>query len=54
MGDRNVVAAREALHRHGIRLTAEAVGGDFGRTAELDVATGLLTITSYLRGAERL
>lgn len=49
MGDRNVVAAREALHRHGIRLVGEAVGADYGRTAELDVATGRLTISSYLR-----
>jgi chemotaxis protein CheD len=54
MGDRNVVAAREALHRHGIRLSGEAVGGDFGRTAELDVSTGRLVISSYLRGAETL
>ena len=50
VGDRNVVAAREALHRHGIRLVGEAVGGDFGRTAELDVETGRLTISSYLKG----
>jgi chemotaxis protein CheD len=54
MGDRNVVAAREALHRHGIRLVGEAVGADFGRTAELDVETGRLAITSYLRGTVTL
>lgn len=51
MGERNVVAAREALHRHGVRLTGEAVGGDFGRTASFDVTTGAVTISSYLRGA---
>ena len=50
MGERNVVAAREALHRHGVRLTAEAVGGDFGRTASFDVTTGAVIISSYLRG----
>lgn len=50
MGDRNVVSAREALHRHRIRLVSEAVGGDFGRTAELDVETGRIRIKSYLRG----
>ena len=54
MGDRNVVAAREALHRHGIRLLAEAVGGDMGRTAEFDVATGRVTVSSYLREAKSL
>lgn len=50
MGERNVLAAREALHRHGIRLVAEAVGGDFGRTAEFDLETGTITVSSYLRG----
>lgn len=54
MGDRNVVAAREALHRHGIRLVAEAVGGDFGRTAEFDLETGRIVITSYNRPGQEL
>jgi chemotaxis protein CheD len=54
MGDRNVVAAREALHRHGIRLVAEAVGGDFGRTAEFDLGTGKITISSYSHGGQVL
>jgi len=54
MGDRNVVAAREALHRHGIRLIGEAVGGDFGRTAAFDLETGRITITSYNRGGQLL
>ena len=54
MGDRNVVAAREALHRHGIRLIGEAVGGDFGRTAAFDLDTGRITITSYNRGGQLL
>jgi len=54
MGERNVLAAREALHRHGIRLVAEAVGGDFGRTAEFNVGTGAVIITSYLRGTQTL
>jgi chemotaxis protein CheD len=49
MGDRNLVATREALHRHGIRLTGEAVGGDFGRTAEFDVDSGRITVAAYLR-----
>jgi chemotaxis protein CheD len=54
MGDRNVVAAREALHRHGIRLIGEAVGGDFGRTAEFDLETGRIVVTSYQRGSQVL
>jgi len=54
MGDRNVVASREALHRHGIRLVAEAVGGDFGRTIEFSLDSGRITISSYLRGTQTL
>ncbi len=54
MGDRNVVAAREALHRHGIRLVGEAVGGDCGRTAEFDLDTGRIIVTSYLRESQIL
>jgi len=47
MGERNVHAVREALHRLGIRNAGEVVGGDFGRSAELDLATGRVTVTSY-------
>jgi len=54
MGDRNVLASREVLHRHGIRLVAEAVGGDFGRTIEFSLDTGQITISSYLRGSQTL
>lgn len=54
MGDRNLVACREALHRHGIRLIGEAVGGDYGRTVEFDVATGEVTVSAYWREAVHL
>ena len=54
VGDRNVVAAREALHRHGIRLVAEAVGGDFGRSVEFDVTSGRVQISTYRQGSEEL
>ena len=54
MGERNLLAAREALHRHGIRLVGEAVGGDFGRTAEFDLTTGIVSVLSYLRGTQTI
>jgi chemotaxis protein CheD len=54
MGERNVVAAREALHRNGIRLTGEAVGGDYGRTVDFDLESGRVTVSSYLRGTQVL
>ena len=54
VGERNVHAARETLHRLGIRLTGEVVGGDFGRSVELDVATGKVKVSSYLHGTVEL
>lgn len=47
MGERNVHATREALHRNGIRLIGEAVGGDYGRSVAFDVGTGRVLVTSY-------
>jgi chemotaxis protein CheD len=54
MGERNVHASREALHRHGIRLTGEVVGGDYGRSVELDIESGVVRVTSYLHGTMEL
>lgn len=54
MGERNVHAARTALHTLGIRLIGEAVGGDFGRSVEFDVATGKVVVTSYEHGRVEL
>ena len=54
MGDRNVAAAREALHRSGLRLVGEVVGGDYGRSVEFQVDTGRVLVTSYERGAIEL
>ncbi len=51
MGERNVQATRTALHQHGIRLVGEAVGGDFGRSVDFDVATGKVVVTSYAHGS---
>jgi chemotaxis protein CheD len=54
MGDRNVVASRQALNQHGIPLTGEAVGGDYGRTVRLSVADGRLDISSVAHGLHSL
>jgi chemotaxis protein CheD len=54
MGDRNVVASRQALNQHGIPLTAEAVGGDYGRTVRLMVADGRLEVSSVAHGSHTL
>jgi chemotaxis protein CheD len=46
MGERNIVAARNALRAAGIPLAAEAVGGQAGRSVRFYVADGRVEIRS--------
>ena len=46
MGERNVVASRNALHAAGLPLVAEAVGGSAGRSVRFSVADGRVVIRS--------
>ena len=54
MGERNVVATREVLSSHGIPITAESVGGDFGRSVHFVVGTGKIRIRSVAHGEQTL
>jgi chemotaxis protein CheD len=54
MGERNLVAARQALHSHGLPLVGEAVGGDFGRTVRLRVADGRVEVSTVAHGVQHL
>ena len=54
MGARNTASAREALRRAGIRIVAEDVGGDFGRTVAVSVADGKVTVRSMERGTHEI
>ena len=54
MGERNVVASRQVLSQHGLRITAEAVGGDFGRTVRLWTTDGRVEISSVSHGTSDL
>ena len=40
IGERNAEAIKQQLLRHGLRLSASALGGTHGRTLELHVASG--------------
>ncbi len=51
IGDRNAQVARETLAALDIPIVGEDTGGNFGRTAELHLATGQLRIKS-IRGQE--
>jgi len=54
MGERNVVACRQALHLQGVALIGEATGGDYGRTVRLWVADGRVEISSVAHGVQNL
>ncbi|HEV7364854.1 MAG TPA: chemotaxis protein CheD [Gemmatimonadales bacterium] len=54
MGERNLVAARQALSKHGVRLVGEAVGGDFGRTVRLRVRDGRVEVRTVSHGVRHL
>lgn len=54
MGERNVAATRTALQEAGIPLVGEEVGGDFGRSAYLDLASGDVRVTSIRHAARVL
>ena len=46
MGERNVVAAREALRQFAIPVIAESVGGERGRAVRFRVPDGMVAIRS--------
>jgi chemotaxis protein CheD len=50
IGERNVIAVREALARAGIPLLAQDVGGEHGRSVYFDVADGQMIIKSLRNG----
>jgi len=54
MGERNLVAARQALNAHGVPLVGEAVGGDFGRTVRLRVSDGRVEVSTVSHGVQHL
>lgn len=47
IGERNIAATRETLKRLGIKLIAEDVGANYGRTIIFDSSSGDLTIKSF-------
>ena len=54
IGDRNVEAVREMLKNLSIRLVADDVGGNYGRTVELLLASGDFLIKTVNKGENRL
>jgi chemotaxis protein CheD len=54
MGDRNVLAVREALSAAGVPISGEWVGGEFGRSLVFDLASGRLEVSSVRHGSREL
>ena len=54
MGERNIVACRQVLNHHGLALTGEATGGDYGRTVRLWTADGRVEISSVAHGLQTI
>ena len=53
MGERNVNSARQVLAAMGIAIVGSETGGNTGRTAAFDVATGALEVRG-VRGGSRV
>jgi chemotaxis protein CheD len=54
MGERNIVASRDALMTHSIPVVAEDVGADYGRTVRFQVCDGRVDISSVAHGSRAL
>jgi chemotaxis protein CheD len=50
MGERNVVAARQVVEDHGIRVAAEETGGTVGRSVRMQASDGLLMVRTLRSG----
>jgi chemotaxis protein CheD len=54
VGERNVAEVRRQLDRQHVRLVAEDTGGNFARTIELSLDSGILLVRSYGFGTSEL
>jgi len=54
IGERNVIATREALGRAGVPIVAEDTGKDYGRSVYFFLETGRLEVRSYAHGVRVL
>jgi len=50
IGQRNVAMSKQVLLALGIPILAEDTGGNYGRTIQLDCATGALEVRTIGRG----
>jgi len=54
IGARNIAAVKDELEKRKIRLIAEDTGGNYGRSVEFFVETGVVRIKSALHGIKKI
>ena len=54
VGQRNAAASKEILQKLGIRILAEDTGANYGRTVQIDLATGIYTVKTIDKGNKEL
>jgi chemotaxis protein CheD len=54
IGERNVLATRDALQRAGVPVVGEDTGGDYGRSVYFFLESGRVEIRSYAHGDRTL
>ncbi|MFH1239174.1 MAG: chemotaxis protein CheD, partial [bacterium] len=54
VGERNIVSAKDELAKQNIKLVAEDVGGDYGRSVEFDLETGKIKIRTIAWGLKEI
>ena len=54
IGTRNIEQARKVLKKYNIPIVGEDVGGNYSRSVEFDLSTGITKIYSYLKGEKTI
>ena len=54
VGARNAEAVKKLLQEMKIRLVAEDTGGTYGRTVQIDLATGIYKVKTIDKGEKEL
>lgn len=54
IGERNTEAVRDGLKKLSLKILAEDVGGNYGRTVELQLETGVFSIKTVDKGEKKL
>jgi chemotaxis protein CheD len=54
VGTRNAEASKKILSGLGVRLIAEDTGGNYGRTVQIDLATGIYVVKTIDKGEKEI